>query len=98
MSEALRDVIWLPSRRVTGREILSEVAERHDVTVAQLTGPSRKKYIAHARQEAMWEMRQRTKLSSVQIARLCGRTDHTTALHGIDAHERRLIAARGRAA
>lgn len=93
-----RDVIWLPGRTVTGREIIAQVAQRRDVTVADITGPSRKRHIAYARQEAMWEMRQRTKLSYPQIAHICGRTNHTTAIHAVKAVEKRLAEAQERAA
>lgn len=92
-----RDVIWLPAGRLTGRQIIAVVASNHGLTVEDMKGPSRTKHISHVRQEAMWEIRQCTKLSLPQIARLLGRTDHTTAWHGVKAHAARL-AERERAA
>jgi chromosomal replication initiator protein len=70
--------------------ILREVARKHGLTVEQLLAPVRSRYIAHARQEAMWEMRQRTILSFPEIARRCGLKDHTTAIYGVRSHEARI--------
>lgn len=75
--------------------ILEEVATKHGLTVEDIKGPSRKRYVARARQEAMWQMRQRTRLSFPEIARRCGRGDHTTAIHGVKAHEARLAEEQG---
>lgn len=69
--------------------IIAMVAERRGLTVDDLLGPSRLRPVAYARHEAMWELRQRTKLSLPDIARRLGRKDHTTALHGVRAYEKR---------
>lgn len=69
--------------------IVCEVAQKHALSLEELTGPSKRRPLAHARWEAMWELRQRTRLSTTQIARRLGRQDHTTAMHGIKEHERR---------
>lgn len=78
---------------VTPTQIIAYVAAKHGLTVDDLKGPSQLHRIAHVRQEAMWELRQRTKLSLIQIARRVGRTDHATAHHGILAHEARMAEA-----
>jgi chromosomal replication initiator protein len=70
--------------------IIQEVARRHDLTVEELLSNSRERHIAWPRQEAMWEMRQRTKMSLPQIARRLGLKDHTTIHHGIKRHEARM--------
>lgn len=98
MAEAERDIIWLPQQRPSPRQIIAEVAQRRGLTLEDLMGPSRLKRITRVRQEAMWELRQRTKLSFPQIARRLGRTNHTTALHAFRRHEERLAEAQGRAA
>lgn len=72
--------------------ILREIADKHGLAVVDLTGPSRLRSIAHARQEAMWTMRRDTALSSPQIAQLLGGRNHTTVLWGINQHQRRLDA------
>jgi chromosomal replication initiation ATPase DnaA len=73
--------------------IIAAVADRHGLTVEELCGPSRCYRIAHPRQEAMWELRRRTRLSLPQIARRLNRADHTPVMHGIRAHERRIAEA-----
>jgi chromosomal replication initiator protein len=63
------------------RDILAEVAERNDVTVADLKGPSRQRRCAWPRFEAMYLMHQAGH-SLPEIGRFLGNRDHTTALHG----------------
>lgn len=92
MSEPIRDIIWLPPKRITAKEILEAVAHRHDMTVAEMLAASRKMRFVRARQEAMWEIRQRTKLSLPQIAGRMRIKDHTTILHGVRKHQERLAA------
>lgn len=98
MSEPIRDIIWLPGRRVTAKEIISEVAQRRKLSVTELLSPSRKHVIAHARQEAMWEIHSRLGRSLPWIAQTLHLKDHTTVLHGIRAHARRLAEAQAEAA
>lgn len=69
--------------------ILQEVAAAHDVTVEDLKGQCRHKWIVHPRQEAMWMMVQTGRFSLPQIAVLFNR-DHTTVLHGWRQHGKRL--------
>lgn len=72
--------------------ILVHVADKYDLTVAELRGKRRVHRIAHPRQEAMWMMRQAGK-SLPQIGAYLNR-DHTTVLHGVRRHEARLAANR----
>lgn len=76
----------------TAKTIVRQVAAEHGLTLEELTGPSSVKPISRARHEAMWRLRQETKLSAMQIARALGRTDHTTALWGIRRHAKRIAA------
>jgi hypothetical protein len=65
------------------REIIAEVAQRHRISAAEITGVSRRCALVAARHEAIAETYvRRPDLSSVQIGRLFGR-DHTTILHVI---------------
>jgi chromosomal replication initiator protein len=98
MSEPTRDIIRLRPPRPLPREIIHEVAERNGLTVDDLRSASKKRHIAWARQEAMWELRQRTSLSLPQIAERLNRIDHTTALWGIRAHSKRIAEAQEKAA
>jgi len=73
------------------QKIMYEVAIKHGVRVSDLRGPSRTKRFVIARQEAMWEIRNRRPTFSLpQIGRLFGKRDHTTVLHGIRVHQKRL--------
>lgn len=77
----------------TMREIATRVANRHDLTLKQMTSRCRERTFAWPRQEAAWEMAQRDRWSLPQIALTLGWTNHTTAMHAIRAHQKRLDAA-----
>lgn len=70
------------------REIISEVAERHGVTLGQIMSPIRTKKIAHARQEAQAALYDTLnddgtrRYSLPKIGRIFDR-DHTSVLHAI---------------
>ncbi|MGO4337824.1 helix-turn-helix domain-containing protein [Labrys sp. KB_33_2] len=71
-------------------QIVEEIADKHSLRVNDLTGDSRMHPIVIARQEAMYEIRrQLPSFSTSRIGHLLGRRDHTTALHGIQAHAKR---------
>lgn len=57
-----------------------------------VVGPCRKRKIAHFRQKLMWEIKMSVKPSASwhEIGRLFGGRDHTTALHGVRAHQVRV--------
>lgn len=69
--------------------IALEVAERYDLTVDDLRGRDRDRYLSRARQEAMWHMVQNGK-SLTQIGRFLGGRDHTTIIAGAKAHALRM--------
>ena len=76
------------ARLPTIANILSEVALRHGVTVAQLKSDCRARDVIVARQEAMWRCHGEKRWSLKQIGRALNR-DHSTILHGVRAHEKR---------
>lgn len=84
----------------TMRKIAEAVAEEYRVSVTEMRGDGRRKYIVHPRQAAMWRMWQVKrddgvrKYTLTQIAGFFSR-DHTTVIHGIRRHQNRLNAARG---
>ena len=63
--------------------IISEVARYFSVDEALLRGPSRSRQIVHARNIAMYLIRNITGLSTIEIGKIFDR-DHTTALHSLD--------------
>ena len=72
----------LRGRPSPAHRILCEVAAKHGVTVADLKGKSRARRYSWPRQEAMLRLRDETRKSYPEIARLLCRDDHTTILHG----------------
>lgn len=79
----IRKLALTPAQR-----ILSEVAGKHGLTVADLRGRSRATRIVLARQEAMYRLRADLPLSCPTVARVINR-DHTTVSHGAHAHAAR---------
>ena len=72
--------------------ILHHVAHKHGVTVLDIKSPRRHHSLVLARQEAFYRARHETALSLPQIGMLMGNKDHTTVLHGVKAHTKRLEA------
>lgn len=71
--------------------IIRKVARLYGLTLNDMIGPNRTRFIAYARQEAMWTVRrQRPHLSLPVIGRLFGGRDRTTVLHALSQHEHRL--------
>jgi chromosomal replication initiator protein len=72
------------SGTVTAVDILAAVAERFHVEEEQLISRSRTKEIAHARQVAMYLIREETAISLPKIGNTLGGRDHSTILYGCD--------------
>jgi chromosomal replication initiation ATPase DnaA len=72
-------------------EIISEVAKRHGVTPIAIISDRRNTKLVAARHEAMWRARNETTYSLPRIGRAF-RRDHTTVLHGVAKHEKRIAA------
>lgn len=70
--------------RVTGRQVVDFIAERHGLTFQQMIGKQRVTSVARPRQIAMYVMREVCPhLSLPTIGRILGGRDHTTILHGV---------------
>jgi hypothetical protein len=77
------------------RQILDEVAEKHGIGVADITGGSRRYAIQPAKQEAAYRMRHEITvrgqpMSYPEIAKRMGMGDHTSALHAVRKHASRI--------
>lgn len=68
------------------REIVVEVAAKHNVSVLEILSVRRNKPIVRARQEACWRMKMETTMSLPKIGLRLGGRDHTTVLHSIRRH------------
>jgi chromosomal replication initiation ATPase DnaA len=75
----------------SAREIVKMVALKHQVSVNDLVKSKRRyKQITHARQEAYFLIVSRLGWSLPQTGRYFGK-DHTTVLHGIRTHAKRMV-------
>lgn len=72
------------------RDTILQWSEACGVSVDDLLGPSREAWLVEARQGLMWVLRHRLGLSYPEIGRAV-RRDHTTAMHGVKAEERRRV-------
>jgi chromosomal replication initiator protein len=94
MSEILtslwRGPIHIRPRHKPMSEIAQEVADKYGVTVEQLKGRGNARWISQPRQEAMTRAYEETPNSTTAVGRFFGNRDHTTVLHALKAHERRM--------
>jgi chromosomal replication initiator protein len=80
--------------------ILKCTASDHGSSSDEILGTSRLRCIAWARQDFMWRARQVRKANGEElyslprIGQFLGGKDHTTVLHGVRAHAKRLREAR----
>lgn len=74
-----------PSRRTlcTPEQVIEIVATHYGLTVADIKGRRRTADIAHARQVAMYLLREEHALTLPNIGALLGGRDHTTVRHGV---------------
>lgn len=76
--------------RAKVRVIIAEVCAKYNLNPENIIGRGNARAFAWPRQEIMWRARQETAASLPMIGKLLGGRDHTTIIHGIRAHERRL--------
>jgi hypothetical protein len=75
--------------RASLRDVLARVAREEGLSVDEVCSPSRIARISNARQRFMYEAARDGRWSWLQIARACGRKDHTTAYSGAYAYAKR---------
>jgi len=77
--------------RITVAEVIRETAAKHRISVADLIGQSRERKYVRPRQEAMYQVFVKCPhISYPEAGRRMGGRDHTTVLHGVKAHAKRL--------
>ena len=74
----------------TMRGIITNTALEYGLTYEDLIGRSRFARIVRARHDAMHKCWLRRRWSKPQIGKAFGYRDHTSVLHGVRAHRRRL--------
>lgn len=87
----------VPPQPITMHVIIAQVAAQYGLTYTQILARRRHRPIVHARQYAMWRCQRETRASLPEIGRYFGGYDHTTVLHAIRAHEKRMGAGNGEA-
>lgn len=70
--------------------IVEAVSRAYGIPVKEIVSRARSRHIVIARQHAVWLLRKETGLSLPQIGRALGDRDHTTMIHGIKRHQRRI--------
>jgi hypothetical protein len=84
-----------PDAHIKRDIILSEVAKKHGVSVDDIKGKSRKPYISNARFEAAYRLRREVGFSFNRIGIILGRRDHSTIIHAVRTHAKRLQSGNG---
>lgn len=69
------------------KAIIRDVAKKHGLTVAELVGDARSRWIAWPRFEAAHQLRTELGWSLPQIGRRLGDRDHTTILNALNRYE-----------
>lgn len=75
--------------------IIDEVCAEHGFSYGEILGGQRNKKLVAARHKAFYRLSKETALSLPGIGRVMGGKDHTTVLHGIRQHARKLLVAAG---
>ena len=78
-----------PVPKPTMKAITERFAEDRGLSVGELRGPSRYRYVAWPRQELMWMLRRQGLWTFPQIARFFSK-DHSTVIHSCRAHQERM--------
>ena len=74
------------------RLILREVSTKYGVTVVDLCSKRRPPYLVTARHEACYRLYSETTWSYPRIGAFLGGRDHTTIMHGVREHKKRMEA------
>ena len=83
--EALKDIIYPDEmREVTPSLIINAVAEHFGITPDDIMSRKRNSELVQARQIVMYLCRDLTDASLSGIAKLLGKKDHTTVIHGVN--------------
>ncbi len=88
--ESLKDMIDVRDEQIGIMEIQRALAHYYKITIADITGTSRKRNVARPRQLGMHLAKRFSKVSLSQIGREFGNRDHTTVLHA-DRHIEKLL-------
>lgn len=77
-------------RRVTMTDIMRTVTLETGVSKSELMSNRRDQRVVRARHKCFWLAHKNTSLSYPAIGRMFGGRDHTTIMHGVRMHEKRM--------
>lgn len=94
LPEPLPLIVMVPEATIISQTpsqaILSEVSQKHEMTIQEMKSKSRELRFVKARQEAAYRLNSELRYSLTQIGRLLGKRDHTTILHAINRYKKNL--------
>jgi hypothetical protein len=79
----------IPGSQISAADVIAEIASGRGVTVNDILSRSRGRTLTVARQEAMYEVARRTRLSLPTIGRAFGDRHHATVLAAVRRHAAR---------
>jgi chromosomal replication initiator protein len=85
-----RKSIYRPLLTGQAGVMMRRVAAAYKVGVNELCGPSTERRLSRPRQELMFLLYDTGRYSYPQIGLFLGGRDHTTVIHGVQAHRKRL--------
>ncbi len=90
--DALKNIINpQQSRQITPELILNTVAEHFNIAPDDITSKKRTAECVEARHVVMYLCRTMTDASLDNIAKMIGKNDHTTVMHGVEKIEKKLV-------
>ncbi|MEK7114861.1 MAG: chromosomal replication initiator protein DnaA [Patescibacteria group bacterium] len=84
VEDIINEIIQQPSKNINPNQIIRAVADFYEISVADITGRSRKQEVVEPRQIACYLLRNMLSLSYPYIGEKLGKRDHTTAIHAFE--------------
>ena len=88
VAKSKRDRIRI-EKNTKARDIIAQVCLKHEITRRDFMSDERWPHLVKARHEAFYLARSELKMSYPNIAKIMGKKDHTTILHGVKKHAER---------
>jgi len=82
--QALANTVQEKSSQTHPDDVITAVCNYYHIKPTQIKGAKRDAALVRARQVCMYILRERLKITTVEVGHLLGGRDHTTILHGVD--------------
>ncbi len=83
-ARTLKDIIKAATPNISGRKVITVVADYFSIEPADILGKKRIKELVYPRQIVMYILREQLNQSYPQIGEFLGGKDHTTIMHGVN--------------